>query len=223
MTVSTFFPDADVENTSVDGLTGSDGVNNSWTLTRDDSGANSGPSSATDRTSIKTTATTNNWNHIYRSIFLFDTSSLGDADTIDSVTLDRVFTLRDEGIASQSMTLTTSTPASNTDIVNADFTQFGTTKQATDVTLASLTVDSSTYNSMTLNSTGLGNISKTGITKFGTRITSDNDNAEPTWASDVGAQVNGATADEVLSEDKRPKLVVTHTTPITFKPKAIVF
>jgi len=214
MTVTTFFP-------SLDGSIVED-TNAVWATIR---GATAGdiatPTAATIECRILTTLTTDIWERMTRAIVLFDTNTIPDGDNVDSATFELVATDRAETIANQSASMVTSTPATDTDIILEDYDQLGTTKQATDKTLASFTVDSATYSAFTLNATGLGNISKTGVSRFGFRITSDNDNAEPTWASDVDGRITVASAEEILAGDKRPKLVVTHTLP--FVPKALMF
>ena len=226
MTVSTFYPDGDPETTSVDGSVvnnqGAGGV--SWATLRDAaSGTTANPSLAQVPVNMIAGNITDNFRIISRVFFLFLTSTLGDNDTIDAATLEFVVisgSRTDEWPSSAA--LVTSTPASNTDLVTGDYSQVGTVDQATDVTFASLTVDSATYNAMTLNATGRGNVSKTGITKFGLRETRDADNAPPTWVSLRAGEIEIATAEEVLAGDKRPKLVVTHTSP-PFVPTVIVF
>ena len=213
MTVSTFFPDGAPETTSVDGWAERGGQNEAFGTIR--AGAGSFFNDDLDvvgMVMLVTTATSPNYNSIRRGVFLFDTSSLPDTDTIDAVTFEFVATAKaDEFTEAASLSMVTSTPASNTALENADYTQLGTTKQATDLTIASVVADSATYNAFTLNATGRGNISQTGISKFGARGTFDNDNVEPTWGASKFAYVNCASAEEVLAGDKRPKLVVTHT------------
>lgn len=226
MAVSTFFPDADPESTSVDGRMDHETANQSWATKRDNIDATAAyPSLSTLMVDLTAALTPNTdlWTSLRRSIVLFDTASLPDGDDISAATFEFVATGRTESLSGQSMSFVSSTPATNTNVVVGDFDQLGTAKQATDVTLASLTVDSATYNVMTLNATGRGSISKTGISKFGARITSENDNLMPTWSSGADAQVEFASAEETLTGDKRPKLVVTHAPPTTFVPKMLVF
>ena len=217
MTVSTFYPDADVETDTVDGWAEhvGDAV---WDTIHDGAGTGSNDAHSVNFLDLCSTSTTNQWERMIRNFYLFDTSSIPDGDAIDSATFEQVFTASQDDFTS-SISLVTTTPNANDDLVNGDYTQVGTTKQATDVTIAGLTVDSSTYNAMTLNATGLGNISKTGITKFGTRHLADLSDTEPTWASSSCSKASSASADEVLAGDKRPKLVVTHS--IAFVPKIV--
>ena len=213
-TVSTFYPDASVETTSVDGEAGRTGVDQTWTDIRTGAGNSSDDSSATGRVDIHTHAITNpNWADFRRFFTLFDTSSLDDGTIISAAVEEFVVTSRINNFT-DSLSLITTTPASNTAVVNADYSQVGTTKQATDLTVAGLTVDSATYNTFTLNTPNDGKVSKTSITRFGIRSTFDNDNTPPAWVADNYTEVVIATAEEVLAGDKRPRLVVTHITPI---------
>lgn len=220
MAVSTFFPGA----TAVDGHAGRDSAGETWAAQRGGAGTVAADAGAQPRFAIGTNGASL-WQTCYRSILLFDTSSIPDADTIDSATMEIVAIGRvDDFSVGQSASMVASTPASNTALVNGDYSQVNTAKQATDKTLASFTVDSIAYNAFNLNATGLTNISKTGVSKFGLRITSDFDNVEPTVGASKTAQIEWASAEEVLAEDKRPKLVVTHTAaPSTFIPKMLAF
>ena len=227
MTVSTFYPDASPEITSVDGETrgGIYSPVKTWADLIAGAGTTVNDSGPNMDVRCRAAATTDRWDIMDRVFVLFDTASIPDGDTIDSATLE--FVSRTGSLAdnfSQSLSLVLSTPASNTEIVAADHIQRGTVRQAPDITFASLTVDSATYNVMTLNATGRGNVSKTGVTKFGLTSANDIDAVSPTWANQNGGSCQLLTADEDVAGDKRPKLVVTHTSPpSTFVPRAIVF
>lgn len=214
MTVSTFFPDADTESTSVDGGADRRSVDETWATIKAGAGTNFQDSAATGNVRVEASSTTDQWALRAVMFFLFDTLALIN-EVVDSAVFEIVLTTKTDQFT-DSITLTTSTPASNVAIEAADLQQVGTTKQATDLTVDSLTADSATFNTWTLNATGLGNISLTGITKFALRTTSDNDNSEPTWASVEKTDITVATAEEVLTDDKRPRLVVTHTPISTF-------
>ena len=215
-TVSTFYPDSHAESTSVDGDTDNNPSATDWnTIRTAATGTGFGDSSPQMDVTIQMHSSTDNWIRFKRADFLFDTSSLPDTDTIDSAVYEFVSMGKTETIASQSIRMVTTTPASNTALVAGDYDQYGTVAQATDLTIASVTSDSSTYNTFTLNATGEGNISLTGITKFGSRIASDADDSEPTWAAYQAANVGMFTADETEGGEARPRLVVTHSPPPT--------
>lgn len=194
-----------------------------WATIRGGAGNNFDDWNETATTQIVAATTTDQWQNIGKSLFTFDTSALPDADNIDTATFAFVATaVTDSLTPAQSISMVTSAPASDTALAAGDFDSLGTVLQAPELTLASLTADSSTFNTFTLNSTGEGNISRTGITKFGTRISGDTSNTEPTWASGAASTVVMVTAEETLSGDKRPVLTVTHdnrasggTTPLS--------
>jgi len=225
-TTTTFFPDPDVESTSVDGELQNSTGNETWATKHDDTVATSASDNGALMSFFVLTADlgTVNWNNMLRSVFLFDTSSLPDGDTIDSATFQFVAAGKGDALYDLSMAFVTSAPASNTALVVGDYDSLGGTRQATDLNVTSVTADNSTYNTMTLNSTGLGNIDKTGVSKFGGRCDADADDSEPATINDdddaMNVDVRGA---DEAGTSKDPKLVVLHTTPVTFTPKAIVF
>jgi hypothetical protein len=217
-TTTTFYPDPNPESTTVDGEVGEISQSESWSDIRGGPGTRALDNTTPLNMQVTAYSTTNNWRHIQRGIFLYDTSPLG-ADNIASATHEFVAGAKVDNF-SDSMALVLSTPASNTALVNADYTEIGTGKQATNITIASITIDGSTYNAHTLDSTGRASIEKSGVTKLGMRQESDRANSEPTWGS------NQNTSSEVYSADASGtstdvKLAVVHTAPFT--PRAIMF
>ena len=233
MTVSTFYPDADPETTSVDGFIGhtsAQPAGASWASKRDAvDGSTATPSGATMDCRIASADDTGSGWELFERIFtLFDTATgLPDTDTISEVTLEVVCESKANTIsgAPQSVTVITTTPASNTNLVIGDYDQVGTVHQSGDLTIASITADSATFNVFTFNATGRDNVSKTGVSKFGIRIVSEADNAEPahTGQGGVEGRVTLSTAEEILVGDKRPKLVVPHAEAATFVPRVTIF
>lgn len=216
MTVSTFYPDGDPETNTVDGYVERDQGGEDWSDMRTaTAGDNVVDAGALLVVRIRTYTITNKWNTMARPFVLFDTSSIVDSDTIDSGGSTFEFVAKetlDQLSPAQSMALVgLSSPASDTGLVAGDYDQTGSTRQASDITIASVTADESTYNAMTLNSTGDGNVNKAGITRFAMRIASELDDVEPTWASNQRAHIEFGSAEETLTGDKRPKLVVTHS------------
>lgn len=219
MTVSTFFPDANPESTSVDGTVGRIGVSEDWSVIRAGAGNDSSDIGATIQIAITAHASNaDKWAVVRRMILLFDTSSILGSSEITAATLEFVgATAEFQNDFADSVSLVTSTPASNTALVDADYGQLGTTKQATDKLISSMTVDDAAFTVFTLNSTGEGNINKTGITKFGMRTTRENDDSEPTESLSEETRLNIASAEEILGgdpPDKRPRLIVTHAIPV---------
>jgi hypothetical protein len=197
-TVSTFNP-------SLDGKVAQEGVCQSWANITGAAGNAYNYTGTGESIQINSCAPAD-WDYMRRAIFLFDTSSLGDGDIIDSATFGITATGKGDSF-SQSMSMVTSNPASNTVLAATDYAQLQTILQAADLPLSGFTTDGSTYNTWTLNTVGEGNISKTGISKFGLRISGDPNN-EPSWSS--GSSYVTWVSNEGTN---RPRLIVTHSTP----------
>jgi len=214
-TTSTFYPDTAPETTSVDGYAGRAQANETWATIRGGAGegANSDDTDSANLVKIETESTSGEWDHISRTAVTFDSSALGDSDIIDSATFDFVATNDVETLTGQSVTIVDVALDVATEVDEGDYGNFGTTAQATAFTIAGLTVDSSTYTVTDLNAAGLATISKTGISDYGMLVESDRSGTEPTWVDSVEARLQFASAEEVVAGDKRPRLVVEHTTP----------
>lgn len=209
----TAYPDADPETTTVDGGFQTDASNATWATVHD---ATTG--TATDNGAFINAAgflcgtTSNRFTHIYRSMFLFDTSSLTSSATISST----VFSLwnrfkQDDGGRTPSINVYDATPASNTALVNGDYDNFGTTALATAISYASWDNTDTIYGDFTLNATGIAAVSKTGVTKLGVRdATYDVPNSAPTWGSEQSSRFGTRSAD-TAGTTQDPKLVVTYT------------
>lgn len=211
LTTSTFFPDANPETTSVDGDVTNLNIGATWSTLRNaaDGTASNDSGTGNDCALISTNATLDLFNRIDRGFFLFDTSSIPDSDTVDSGTFSlKTPSLTDNATLNQALSLVESTPASNTAITTADYDQVGTTQQASDIDLGSLSTTN--YNDFALNATGIGSVAKTGITKFGTRMSSDRTGTAPTWAASVSSRVAYSSAEEAGTSSD-PKLVVIHS------------
>lgn len=206
---TTFNPDADPESTSVDGHVYYSLSDQTFATIRGAAtGTSASPSNADlSVAEIYSSNLADKWNTIVRGFFLFDTSSLTEAATISSATFS-IYGTAISDVFDQSIGMITTTPASNTDLVVADYDQVGTTLQASAIDLGSYSA--SAYNDFTLNATGLGNISKTSISKFGTSLSCDYGNSEPTWAQNTYARAKCYLADQGSNE---PKLTVTYTLP----------
>jgi hypothetical protein len=151
-----------------------------------------------------------NYRQNARCIYLFDTSSITDTDTIDSATLSiKVYDKVDPASKAPDSNIYTATPASNTALVAGDYAQTGNTAQCdTAVTYAAMTAGA--YADWALNATGLGNISKTGVSKFSNKNANyDNANSAPGLTSaDYYCRANGA---DMAGTTGDPKLVVVHS------------
>ena len=207
-TTSTFYPNADTESTSVDGFVQYGTAQVVWSTVHDAAGNGSSDVSPGDElATVQSGAQTNKYVKIVRSIFLFDTSSLPDADTISATALSIYGFGKQDALGwASTYNVYTSTPASNTALANSDYAQIGTTTQATAKAYANWV---NGYNDFTLNATGIGNVSKTGVSKFGLRGSHDAANSPGTWSANKESWVKGYFADQT-GTTYDPMLVVEH-------------
>src|SRR3989344_2644202 len=221
-TTTTFYPDPDAETTTVDGVVQRSVADTTWAGVRDGAGTSANDSntgSGEYYAEMYSGNSSNTWGRIKRAIFLFDTSSIGDTDTIDSAVLSLYgIGKNDPNGATPNIDIYTSTPASNTALVGADYGQIGTTSQ-TGSPISYSSYSTSAYNDFTFNATGRGNVSKTSISKFGARIANyDAANTAPTWVTGDSWSLQGYYADQTGTSND-PKLVVTYT-PANAAPTA---
>src|SRR3990167_4421757 len=210
-TTSTFYPDADPESTSVDGQASCDNTATAWSTIQSaaDSALASDIGGQANHVYVGQ-ETSNRW-WLYRSFYLFDTSALGDTDTIDSASFNLYVTatLNFNTGTAKYISLVSSSPASDTAITTADYDQVGTTKLATDINTVDITLNE--YKPWILNATGITNISKTDVSKFALRHGQDLNNEQPSVGGDNG--INGARFQDYDGTTSGPKLVVEHTSP----------
>ena len=162
-TTSTFYPDANPESTSVDGYVARTGVDETFSTIRGGAGTTANDSDNDEGYATLIASTTSNqYAQMFRSIVLFDTSSIPDGDTISSATISFYGNFKFNGLGSTNleMDVTASTPAANTSLVAADYQQLGSTSFGS-VSYASYSTTG--YNDITLNSSGLADISKTRV------------------------------------------------------------
>ena len=217
----TFYPDAHVESTSVDGRAYHfNAAGLSWTDIVGEVG-----SGATDSTTVsalegRMDANTDKWDRLDRNIILFDTSGLPDGATVTGVTLSLYGNFkRDPYSDAPDINIYKSTPFANTALQADDFVDIGTTPVATAITYAAF--DAAGYNVFTLidvDTDDFGYISKTSVTKLGARNANydvaeelDPGNHAPTWdagGGSMGYQIFTADQGDTAND---PKLVVTYT------------
>lgn len=204
-TTSTFNPDANVESTSVDGLT--EVTNADWTVARN--AADGTIAGDTQTLSFGGSQNNSPGFELDRAFFLFDTSALPDTDTISSATLS-IFDGSNGNTNTDSITyhIVSSTPASNTAIGTADHDQVGSISFGSK---ALSTFSNSTFADFTLNASGIAAITATGVSKFALRGSRDIDDVDPT-----GVNRFDVTYADSASND--PKLVVTHAASATSSP-----
>jgi hypothetical protein len=217
-TVSTYYPDPNVETSSVDGhsdCSATDGSDAGWGTCYP---ATSG--TGADDSGIYLTAAVSHYRSgdlcppyecydytygISRGFMLFNTASLPDSSVISAATIS-LYVAGKDVTACGWLDLIPTTPASNTAIATADYDQVGTTLQATSLDVSAMS--SGAYNAFTLNSTGIGNITLTGVSKFGIREQCDTDGTGPQQFGD--GYVTVFSADQTGTSND-PKLDVTYT------------
>lgn len=214
-TTTTKYPDPDPETTTVDGRTGK-GDSTNWATTQTSATGEAIRTLSNEASEISTRSRrvgTSTY-EIHRGYFLFDTSSIDDAETINSATFSLYVLSTSDGDndGQDYIALTSSSPASNTNLVDADYNDLGTTKYATDIDIGS--ISTSAYNDWTLNATGLAAISKTGVTKLGTREGHDIENA--TIADSSRNDIEHYFADQTGTTND-PKLVVVSSAAATIR------
>lgn len=151
----------------------------------------------------------NNYNYFKRSIFVFDTSSIGLAHITSATLKIKVHTgASPSDTDSSSLSLVSASPASDSSLAATDYeiTKFGSTKLAADIAISSLSAGS--FFTFTLNSSGLAHINTVGKTRFGVRIDHDVDNNEPA-SSSVRIDVSTDFVDNA-TQANRPYLTVNY-------------
>lgn len=221
-----FYPDADgaVGATTMDGEVRRVGIPESWADIR---GAAEAVSATTSVNSLSAAIIADElpdlWHSMYRSVLLFDTSSIPDGATITSASL---FLLRNGAVhndLNQSLYVTSVNPAANTSLAVTDYANFGTTKYNDGISLDSFT-SVLVHTEVPLNATGIAAISKTGITKFGLRLGADIDNIEPSWSSEASSSLGVKSAD-FSGQSSWPYLSVTYESndlPVSVDPMGLI-
>ncbi len=221
MTTSTFYPAAGT-NSPCNGYTGRfiGSGNEAFTTIRNGAGnqtATDPDGTVAAAITLNAEADLNTYYLMRRSIYGFDTSSIPDTDTITSAT----FSLKSTADAatdalSQSIVIDRRVPASTSALANGDYLHSGwdlVEQSTTRITFTNFMNGSATYKDFPLNATGIGNISKTGLSWFGIRGSSDFDNSAPSWSSNVTSQILAYYASSAGTGND-PKLVVEHGTVV---------
>lgn len=210
----TYYPDAHPESTSVDGMVRHIADSSTWAQIRDGVGNNSDDDDDWEYlVRWQCDSQTDRYDHLHRSIFLFDTSAIPDGATILSAILSiyTFSTFRNDASWDIKANIYSSNPASNTALVGGDYDSLGTTPLCdTDIAFANIKgFLNPGYNNFTLNTTGLAAISKTAITKLGLReVTYDVGDTPPPWTANYIFYISGYLAEK--GGDFRPKLVITY-------------
>lgn len=213
LTTTTVYPDPSPETTTVDGYVGHDaGSGSTWALIRGGAGTGAVDNVASfDYSPDVYSTSAPAFRSMHKNVYLFDTSTIPDGDTISDATLSLYGkTKYDPSSITPSTNITAIAPASNTALVAGDYDSFSDTAFATAVTYASFST--SAYNDYVFNASGISSISLTGVSKYSLRFTFDITNTAPTQTPADGpaygfyyAETTGTTSD--------PKLAVVHSSP----------
>ena len=230
-TVTSFYPDAHTESTSVDGYVkrynGEDVSawdtfhdNTAGNLFDDDQGLSEG---GEDIGTIRTNVGASNNIGIARNFFLFDTSGLDSSNKITSATLSIYVQGNGEdssaggsasisGTAVADWTVVQTNPSDNVSLELDDWNNCGDVDDPTEGTDTAFEPGAdwtnSQYNDIVLNAYGLGWIETDGITKLGIR--SQDDCTDDVIASQKHANGKRYYGSEQSGTSNDPKLSVTH-------------
>jgi len=218
----TVYPDPNPETTTVDGSVSDDRTDGTlqtaWDTAHDSTSGNGGGTSDSNATqgSCVMSAEVSGTTHrviIQHGYWLFDTSSIGAGQQVDSGTISIYATSTNNGDADAQayIRLVSCTPASNTAIVAADFDQADSVNSpaahATDVTIASWTTGA--YQAMTLNATGRADVAMEGVTKFAMR--EGHDVEDVVLAVDSTNRLDDVRMAETTGTASDPKLNIIHS------------
>ncbi len=209
----TQYPGSNGTNDPVDGYVGRTATSELWADIRTGAGTDFRTTVASNNEIVcyaEASTSTDRWNFLARSIFLFDTSAIPDTASISATTLSLFGSTASRTVGIQfSISVVGSNPASTTALQASDYGTLGTTKyNSSDIAIANWST--SAYNDFGFNATGIANVSKTGLTKVGSASSEDITNTAPTWISgDFGAPY--CKAAETTGTANDPKLVVTYS------------
>ena len=209
-TDATFSPDASPETSTVDGFTGVIDNWNSWTDTIALGATYASYNLTYADASVMATSTVGTWGNLFRSHFLFDTSTISANQSVDSSNLLVWGTQKytdNLGLAAQ---VYSTNPYVNTQLRFSDHATVGSTPFSTEKPIFTMPIDQSV--TWDLNSDGKAAIDVTGITKLAIALSHDRENGtfgDPTWISDK--QSGWETNTSETSTD--PLLTVSHSGP----------
>jgi hypothetical protein len=180
---ATFSPDADPESATVDGRTVASNKSLSWADMITEAAGFVDDSAVSKDLRVWADNLTDKWDLLERIHMLFDTSSIGAGQQVDSaslaVSIDKVY-FDDLGL---SWNIYSTNPSSNTALVTGDHANVGTTPFSTARTIVGESTDWTTID-MDFNGDGESAIAMQGISKFAIATREDRENAsfsDPTW------------------------------------------
>jgi len=173
-------------------------------------------------TALKLTASTvaNNYTSFRRMGLCFNTSSIPDDGTINSIKWSMWISVVDTSdLMVPNLSITGFTPLDKTGSLQLyDGNKFIDTRYATDVPYANLNLTG--RNNVSFNSNGLLAINKTSFTCFMARFSQDTDNTPPTWASGKYAGIAVRDSDHA-GTDQDSFLEILYVLPDTTPPNSI--
>jgi hypothetical protein len=206
----TVYPDASTGGTTCDGVVGRISVDQTFANIRAGAGNTYDATLQTVYVALYATATTNQFDSLYRSIMTFNTAALTSSATISQVVAGCYGQTKYNGLGKDTLHYCASTPAANNALANSDYGQLGS------VSFGSVAYDDwSTvgYNSITLDANGIANVSKTGISRFGARGGWDiTGTFGGVWKSGDNSDIDFYSSD-YTGTTRDPKLVITYTLP----------
>ena len=208
----TFYPDAGVA--SVDGAVSHfDAGGLTWAnmIIAAGSGSNdTSDGSDLGLMTIRGDGNNNEFDILYKSIFLFNTEPLPDDEEVTDVTFS-IYGYGKEDVLSVTpdINVYASTPFSNTALQNDDFVDIASTPFCdTPITYGNWKTGDPFWNDFVFNPAGKSAISKTGITKLGTRNANyDVSTTPPTWSEEI-SRLRGYYTEK--GTGFKPKLVVAY-------------
>lgn len=209
----TVYPDASPETNTVDGDGYINLITADWTalVASTNYYINADSTNIGNSVGYVTASSAGNYQYLYRSIYLFETSAL----TVDATIISAVLSIRgpskfDQNLSDASRNIVSSNPASNTALVASDMGTLGSDVFSDGITYTNW--NTSGYNDFILNAGGLSEINKAGISKFGARLDADVTATAPA----IGGTGKYTTLNAYFSDGGdgyKPKLVVTYTLP----------
>jgi len=210
-TDATFSPDASPETSTVDGRTVAANKSLSWTDMIAETANYVRDTAVSEELRVWAKNTTDNWDVIERIHLLFDTSSIGSDQSVDSasldVSIDSVY-FDDLGL---SWNIYGTDPASDTSLATGDHDNVGTTPFSDSPRYLSSESTDWTTVSLDLNTDGESAIDLDGISKFGLATQEDRENdswGDPTWTA---SDRSGFKVRLAENASNIPTLTVTHS------------
>ncbi len=213
----TAFPAAG-SNSPVDGLVQRGSVNETFSTIRSGAGNVAADTTTTLEALLRGSNTSNQFDFLTRSIFCFDTSALTAPASISSAVISCFGVSKGNGLGTADIHICGATPAATNTLASSDYGQLGSVSFAN---VAYASFSTSAYNDFTLNGSGVSNIDKTGISKFGYRLSWDiNNSFGGTWGSFQSATLYSRAADQTGTSND-PTLTVTYSL-VTFTPRQML-